>query len=63
MPLYGEDSILPTTLDEKLSKLMQHLRSCRCLVDCLYDGMNILGVTGLTAVQTATLKMSGAIEY
>jgi WD40 repeat protein/transcriptional regulator with XRE-family HTH domain len=32
MPLYGEDPVIPTTLDEKLSKLMQYLRSRRCLL-------------------------------
>ncbi len=32
MPLYGEDPIVPTTLDQQLSKLMQYLRSRRCLL-------------------------------
>ncbi|MEH2123766.1 NB-ARC domain-containing protein [Nostoc sp.] len=32
MPLYGEDPVIPTTLDEKLSKLMHYLRSRRCLL-------------------------------
>ena len=32
MPLYGEDPIIPTSLDETLSKLMQYLRSRRCLL-------------------------------
>lgn len=32
MPLQGEDPVLPTTLGEKLSKLMQSLRSRRCLL-------------------------------
>jgi len=32
MPLYGEDPVIPITLDEKLSKLMQYLRSRRCLL-------------------------------
>jgi WD40 repeat protein/transcriptional regulator with XRE-family HTH domain len=32
MPLYGEDPILPTTLAQQLSKLMQYLRSRRCLL-------------------------------
>lgn len=32
MPLYGEDPIIPTTIDEKLSKLMQYLRSRQCLL-------------------------------
>jgi WD40 repeat protein/transcriptional regulator with XRE-family HTH domain len=32
MPLYGEDPFIPITLDEKLSKLMQYLRSRRCLL-------------------------------
>jgi transcriptional regulator with XRE-family HTH domain len=31
MPLYGEDPVIPPTLDEKFSKLMQYLRSRRCL--------------------------------
>jgi transcriptional regulator with XRE-family HTH domain len=32
MPLYGEDPVIPTTLDQKFSKLMQYLRSRRCLL-------------------------------
>jgi WD40 repeat protein/transcriptional regulator with XRE-family HTH domain len=32
MPLYGEDPIIPTTIDQQLSKLMQYLRSRRCLL-------------------------------
>lgn len=32
MPLQGEDPIVPARLDEKLSKLMQYLRSQRCLL-------------------------------
>ncbi|HEY9619187.1 MAG TPA: NB-ARC domain-containing protein, partial [Crinalium sp.] len=32
MPLYGEDPIIPTTLAQQLSKLMQYLRSRRCLL-------------------------------
>ncbi len=32
MPLYGEDPVIPTTLDAKLSKLMHYLRSRRCLL-------------------------------
>jgi WD40 repeat protein len=32
MPLQGEDPLIPATLDEKLSKLMQYLRSRRCLL-------------------------------
>jgi transcriptional regulator with XRE-family HTH domain len=32
MPLYGEDPVIPSTLDEKFSKLMQYLRSRRCLL-------------------------------
>ncbi|MBD1867442.1 pentapeptide repeat-containing protein [Cyanobacteria bacterium FACHB-471] len=32
MPLYGDDPIIPTTLDQQLSKLMQYLRSRRCLL-------------------------------
>ncbi|MBW4459086.1 MAG: pentapeptide repeat-containing protein [Nodosilinea sp. WJT8-NPBG4] len=32
MPLQGDDPIIPTKLDEKLSKVMQYLRSQRCLL-------------------------------
>src|SRR5579883_1869138 len=32
MPLFGDDPIIPTTLDQQLSKLMQYLRSRRCLL-------------------------------
>jgi WD40 repeat protein/transcriptional regulator with XRE-family HTH domain len=32
MPLFGEDPIMPTTLDQQISKLMQYLRSRRCLL-------------------------------
>jgi WD40 repeat protein/transcriptional regulator with XRE-family HTH domain len=32
MPLYGEDPVVPTTLAQQLSKLMQYLRSRRCLL-------------------------------
>ncbi|MBD1909350.1 MULTISPECIES: NB-ARC domain-containing protein [unclassified Leptolyngbya] len=32
MPLYGEDPIIPTTLAQQLPKLMQYLRSRRCLL-------------------------------
>jgi WD40 repeat protein/transcriptional regulator with XRE-family HTH domain len=32
MPLYGEDPIIPTRLDQQLSKLIQYLRSRRCLL-------------------------------
>jgi WD40 repeat protein/transcriptional regulator with XRE-family HTH domain len=32
MPLYGEDPVIPITLDEKLSKLMQYLQLRRCLL-------------------------------
>jgi WD40 repeat protein/transcriptional regulator with XRE-family HTH domain len=32
MPLYGEDPILPTTLAQQLSTLMQYLRARRCLL-------------------------------
>ncbi|MDX2100249.1 MAG: NB-ARC domain-containing protein, partial [Leptolyngbyaceae cyanobacterium bins.59] len=32
MPLQGDDPIIPATLDEKLSKGMQYLRSQRCLL-------------------------------
>ncbi|MBD2468925.1 NB-ARC domain-containing protein [Nostoc sp. FACHB-145] len=32
MPLYGEDPIIPTTVAQQLSKLMQYLRARRCLL-------------------------------
>lgn len=32
MPIYGQDSAIPNTLDEKFSKLMEYLRSQRCLL-------------------------------
>ncbi|MCP6760410.1 MAG: NB-ARC domain-containing protein [Fischerella sp. CENA71] len=32
MPLYGEDPIIPSTVAQQLSKLMQYLRSRRCLL-------------------------------
>ncbi|MBW4527067.1 MAG: pentapeptide repeat-containing protein [Phormidium tanganyikae FI6-MK23] len=32
MPLQGDDPIIPATIDEKLSKVMQYLRSQRCLL-------------------------------
>ncbi|MBD1848118.1 hypothetical protein H6F89_33135 [Cyanobacteria bacterium FACHB-63] len=32
MPLYGEDPIIPTTIAQQISKLMQYLRSRRCLL-------------------------------
>src|SRR6476661_2922496 len=32
MPIYGEDPAIPNTLDEKFSKLMEYLRSQRCLL-------------------------------
>jgi hypothetical protein len=32
MPLYGEDPVIPTTLDRQLCKLIQYLRSRRCLL-------------------------------
>ncbi|MEX0270165.1 NB-ARC domain-containing protein [Leptolyngbyaceae cyanobacterium UHCC 1019] len=32
MPLFGDDPIIPATLDQQLSKLMQYLRSRRCLL-------------------------------
>lgn len=32
MPLFGDDPIIPTTLDQQLSKVMQYLRSRRCLL-------------------------------
>ncbi|MBE8966762.1 pentapeptide repeat-containing protein [Nostocales cyanobacterium LEGE 12452] len=32
MPLFGEDPIILTTLDQQISKLMQYLRSRRCLL-------------------------------
>jgi WD40 repeat protein len=32
MPLYGEDPIIPTTLAQQFSKMIQYLRSRRCLL-------------------------------
>ncbi len=32
MPLFGEDAIIPSKIDRQLSKLMQYLRSQRCLL-------------------------------
>jgi len=32
MPIYGEDPVIPTTFNEKFSKLMDYLRSRRCLM-------------------------------
>ena len=32
MPLFGEDTIIPSNIDQQLSKLMQYLRSRRCLL-------------------------------
>jgi hypothetical protein len=32
MRIYGEDPVIPTTLDEKFSLLMQYLRSRPCLL-------------------------------
>jgi WD40 repeat protein/transcriptional regulator with XRE-family HTH domain len=32
MPLYGEDPVIPTTFNEKFSKLTEYLRSRRCLI-------------------------------
>jgi WD40 repeat protein/transcriptional regulator with XRE-family HTH domain len=32
MPLYGEDPLIPTSLAQQLSKLMQYLQSRRCLL-------------------------------
>lgn len=32
MPIYGEDPVVPTTLSQKFSKLMEYLRSRRCLL-------------------------------
>lgn len=40
MPLYGEDPAIPTILDEKFSKLMQYLRSHRCLL--ILDNVEII---------------------
>jgi transcriptional regulator with XRE-family HTH domain len=40
MPLYGEDPVIPPTLDEKFSKLMQYLRSRRCLL--MLDNVEIV---------------------
>jgi transcriptional regulator with XRE-family HTH domain len=40
MPLYGEDPVIPPTLDEKFSKLMQYLRSRRCLL--MLDNVEVI---------------------
>lgn len=32
MPLQGDDPIIPASLDGKLSKVMEYLRSQRCLL-------------------------------
>ena len=40
MPIYGEDPVIPTTLDEKFSLLMQYLRSRRCLL--ILDNLEII---------------------
>jgi WD40 repeat protein/transcriptional regulator with XRE-family HTH domain len=32
LPLYGEDPVIPTTLNEKFSKLLEYLRSRKCLL-------------------------------
>ena len=40
MPLYGEDPVIPPTLDEKFSKLMQYLRSRRCLI--MLDNVEVI---------------------
>ncbi len=40
MPIYGEDPVIPTTLDEKFSKLMQYLRSRQCLL--ILDNVEII---------------------
>lgn len=40
MPLYGEDPVIPATLDEKFSKLMEYLRSRRCLL--MLDNVEVI---------------------
>jgi transcriptional regulator with XRE-family HTH domain len=40
MPLYGEDPVIPSTLAEKFSKLMEYLRSRRCLL--MLDNVEIV---------------------
>jgi transcriptional regulator with XRE-family HTH domain len=40
MPLYGEDPVIPLTLDEKFSKLMQYLRARRCLL--MLDNVEVI---------------------
>jgi hypothetical protein len=40
MPIYGEDPVIPTTLDEKFSLLMQYLRSRQCLL--ILDNVEII---------------------
>jgi transcriptional regulator with XRE-family HTH domain len=40
MPLYGEDPVIPPTLAEKFSKLMEYLRSRRCLL--ILDNVEVI---------------------
>jgi transcriptional regulator with XRE-family HTH domain len=40
MPLYGEDPVIPPTLGDKFSKLMQYLRSRRCLL--MLDSVEVI---------------------
>jgi WD40 repeat protein/transcriptional regulator with XRE-family HTH domain len=40
MPIYGEDPVIPPTLDGKVSKLMDYLRSRRCLL--ILDNVEII---------------------
>ena len=40
MPLYGEDPVILLTLDEKFSKLMEYLRSRRCLL--ILDNVEVI---------------------
>jgi WD40 repeat protein len=52
----GQDEMIKLW-DVATGECLNTLRSER-----LYEGMNITGVTGLTAAQTATLKVLGAVE-
>lgn len=53
----GSDDETIKLWDVKTGSELKTLRANR-----FYEGMNITGVTGLTAVQKATLKSLGAVE-
>ena len=60
-----DNSILASGSEDETIKLWD-IKSGECLKtlrsERLYQGMNITGVTGLTAAQKMTLKALGAIE-